>query len=232
MARVLITRAQSQADATAALVKARGFDPLVFPLTQTEVLKDGVRAVEAHARGVMVATSARAIEVLEGAGLGLWIGEQHWAVVGTRAAAHLTKLHAKLIMPPAHDVAGLIEGLKGQHTRLTYLAGADRKQALEAAFPAMQVIPVYQANALGGFSADAVQRLSAEPPAFVLVYSHRGAHLLRQAIDDAGLQTDMKQMQWLCLSQDVAAEAPSKAAVRIADVPTQDALLRLLAHSH
>lgn len=232
MARVLITRAQPRADATAALVKARGFDPFVFPLTQTEVLKDGVRAVEARAQGVMVATSARAIEVLEGAGLGRWVGEQRWAVVGTRAAAHLTKLGATLAMPASRDVAGLIEGLKGQHAPLTYLAGANRKHALEACFPAMRVIPVYRAKALGGFSADAVQRLSAEPPAFALVYSHRGAHLLRQAIDDAGLQTDMKQMQWLCLSQDVAAEAPSQAAVRIADVPTQDALLRLLAHSH
>ncbi|MEO0383619.1 MAG: uroporphyrinogen-III synthase [Pseudomonadota bacterium] len=228
MARVLITRAQPQADATADLVIARGFDLLVFPLTQTEALSDGVRAVEALSQGVMVATSSRAIDVLVAAGLGAWVGKQRWAVVGTRAADQLTKLRATLIMPPARDVARLIEGLKSLHTPLTYLSGVDRKHALEAAFPVMQVIPVYQAKALGGFSADAVRDLSAEPPDFALVYSSRGAHLLGQAIDHAGLQTDMKPTQWLCLSQDVAAGAPSQAAVRIADVPTQDALLQLL----
>lgn len=232
MARVLITRAQPQADATAELVVARAFDPLVFPLTQTKALSDGVRAVEALAQGVMVATSARAVDVLVAQGLGAWVSKQRWAVVGTRAADQLTKLQATLIMPPAHDVAELIEGLKGQQTPLTYLAGADHKQALETAFPAMQVVPVYQAKALGGFSADVARQLSAKPSAFALVYSSRGAQLLGQAIDDAGLQADMKQMQWLCLSQDVAAEAPSRATVRIADAPTQDALLQLLTRGH
>lgn len=232
MARVLITRAQPQADATASLVAARGFDPLVFPLTQTEVLSDGVRTVEALAKGVIVATSARAVEVLEGAGLGSWVNKRRWAVVGARAADQLTKLGATLAVPAARDVAGLIEGLKSQHGPLTYLAGADRKQALETYFPAMRVIPVYRAKALGGFSADAVRHFSAEPPVFALVYSYRGADLLSQAIDDADLQAAMKQMQWLCLSQDVAAAAPSQAAVNIADAPTQDALLQLLAHGH
>jgi uroporphyrinogen-III synthase len=230
MARVLITRAQPLADATAGLVAARGFDPLVFPLTQTEVLSDGVRTVEALAKGVMVATSARAVDVLEGAGLGSWVSKQRWAVVGTRAADQLTKLGAMLAVPAARDVTGLIEDLNSQHGPLTYLAGADRKQALEAAFPTMQVIPVYRAKGLGGFSADAVRDLSAEPPVFALVYSYRGLNLLSQAIDDADLQAAMKQMQWLCLSRDVAAAAPSQAAVHIADAPTQDALLQLLAH--
>ncbi|MEQ8657173.1 MAG: uroporphyrinogen-III synthase [Hyphomicrobiales bacterium] len=237
MTRVLITRAQPQADATAKLVKARGFQPLVFPLTQTEALDDGVREVEAfggNVDGIMVATSARAIEVLEGAGIGPWIGRQRWVVVGSRAAERLTKLGANLILPAARDVAGLIEGLKSRLEPLTYLAGADRKQTLEATFPAMRVIPVYQAKALGGFSAEALRHFSVEPPAFALVYSYRGAHLLSQAIrdaaiEDASLQAKMNAMQWLCLSQDVAVEAPPEAIVRIADAPTQETLLQLLA---
>jgi uroporphyrinogen-III synthase len=235
MARVLITRAQPQADATAERVVALGFDPLVFPLTQTVALDDDVQALGALGGcvdGIIVATSARAVDVLTAAGLGVWAGKQRWAVVGNRAADQLMGLGATLVLPPAHDVAGLIDGLKGSHEPLTYVAGLDRKPTLEVAFPAMRAIPVYEARALGGFSAEARRQLSVEPPSFALVYSGRGAQLLSQAIEDAALQADMKHMRWLCLSEDVAGQAPPYATVHLADTPTQDALLRTLTQTH
>ena len=233
---MLITRAQPQADASAHAVRQLGWEPLVLPLTQTETISAGLQAVRAleHDRNrLMVATSARAIEALEAGGLGGWAAGQSWAVVGSRAGDALKSLGAQLAIEPAEDVESLIDALGGEAGPLTYLAGADRKLALEATFPAMQTIEIYKARALGGFSPQAIAALVAEPAAFTMVYSSRGALLLGQALqarDLTGrlLQETLSDMVWLCLSDDVAKAAPEGARIAVAKTPHQEALLALL----
>jgi uroporphyrinogen-III synthase len=235
MARVLITRAEPEASATADLVAAIGHDPLVLPLTQTEVLPEGLEDVQdlgESRAGLFVLTSARAIQVLADAGLSAWAAKQRWAVVGERAATLLADLGADLIAPPAVNVAALIDLLSDRSEPMIYLAAFDRKPAPEARFARMQVIPVYRAKALGGFDPAAISSLRTTPPDDALVYSARGAALLTEAISKAGLSEPLRATRWLCLSPDVAAHCPETVKgtdrVEVAEQPTQTALLALL----
>ncbi len=235
MARVLITRAEPEASATAALVAQMGHDPVTLPLTQTETLSDGLQHVRGLAetdRGLLVATSARAIQVLAEAGLASWAVKYRWAVVGERAASLLRDLGADLIARPTANVSELIDLLSGRDEAMIYLAAADRKPALEDRFPAMQVIAIYRARALGGFDTAAINLLRADPPDHAFVYSARGANLLSEAITTAGLSDDLRGMRWLCLSPDVADHSPETVRgdrmIMVAEKPTQNALLAML----
>lgn len=231
MTRVLITRSQPQADATAAAVANLGYAPYSMPLTQTEALSDGldaVRALEMDPDSLVVATSARAIDVLQAAGLEPWIAKQRWAVVGERSGDRVRALGGDLSIPIAMDVAGLVDALDGLSEPRLYLAAADRKPSLEQRFPSMRVIPIYRAVALDGFSADQAAQLASEPPDFVLIFSARGAALLDQAIYQAALRDHLKAMVWLCVSQDVADQVPKGWHVKVAAAPTHEAVLALL----
>lgn len=231
MVRVLITRAEPEASATAALVRQHKFEAVVLPLTQTEALPDGVEAVRGlgeFPNGLTIATSVRAIDVLDRQGFGSWIARQRWAVVGERAARRLQYLGASLAFPPADHVAALVANLSGNADPMAYLCAVDRKEVLEKRFPAMRAIPVYQAKALGGFSPDDGVALNANPPTHALVYSARGAHLLADAVASAGLEEVFDQTLWLCLSHDVAVNLPDGTLSRVAKTPTQEALLALL----
>lgn len=237
MARVLITRAQPQAGETAQRVGALGFTPVVLPLMQTLPMENGLadlRSGALPAGALMIATSGRAIEVLEAAGLGPWMSGQRFAVVGSHAAARLQALGAVLALPPVRDVQALIEAVEALNmgapmgAPMVYLAAADRKPTLERHFPAMRTLPVYRAKALAGFSAAHRADLSMQPPGFALVYSRRSALLLARAIAGAGIGDALEEMRWLCLSDDVAAAAPAGTRVQTAAAPTQEALLALL----
>lgn len=235
MARVLITRAEPEASATSALVASMGHDPIVLPLTQTEMLQEGlkrIRGLGASGADLYIVTSARAVQVLEQDGLAPWAARQRWAVVGERAASLLGDLGADLVAPPTANVTELIDLLSDRNEAMVYLAAFDRKPALEDRFSRMRVIPIYRAKALGGFDPAAINTLLTEPPCDALVYSARGADLLADAISKARLLEDLRAMRWLCLSPDVAAHCPEAVRradrIKIADNPTQTALLSLL----
>ena len=181
-----------------------------------------------HDNRLFIATSVRAIDVLDEAGFGPWMAGQHWAVVGERAAARLHALGASLVAEPASDVSSLIASLSDRSDPLTYLCAADRKETLEYHFPSMQVIPVYKAKALGGFSPDAIAVLKADPPTHALLYSARGARLLAEAVATADLERTLSRTCWLCLSEDVATCAPNGVPIGVAHAPTQEALFALL----
>ena len=181
-----------------------------------------------HDNRLLIATSVRAIDVLDDAGFGPWMAGQRWAVVGERAAARLRALGASLVVEPASDVSSLIASLPDRSEPLTYLCAADRKETLEQYFPSMQAIPVYEAKALGGFSPDTIAVLKVDPPSHALLYSARGARLLAEAVAAAGLKQAFSRIHWLCLSEDVAACVPNGVPVHVADAPTQEALFALL----
>ncbi|MBO6675819.1 MAG: uroporphyrinogen-III synthase [Rhizobiales bacterium] len=235
MARVLITRAEPEASATAALMASMGHDPVVLPLTQTEALQEGlsdIQGLSGSDADLFIVTSVRAIQVLAAAGLSAWAVKQRWAVVGERAASLLGDFGADLIAPPTANVAKLIDLLSDRGEPMIYLAAFDRKPVLEERFPRMRVIPIYRAKALGGFDPAAINILRTDPPSHALVYSARGAGLLAEAISKALLSEDLRAMRWLCLSPHVAAHCPEAARgadrVKVADEPTQAALLSLL----
>lgn len=237
--RVLITRAQPQADATALLVESMGYQPVVAPLTQVIALERGleqVRQLPADATRVVVATSARAVQILLDAGLLAFVIAERWAVVGQRAADLLTSVGAKLAGEPAQDVRGLISALPADQS-LIYLCAQDRKPVLEDSVRFVAVIPVYEARAVGGFDEKTVLDLRTNGVDGAMIFSPRGAELLVDALSKAGLSHLLTATQWFCLSADIsqAFSASSQHSVNgpmphlmVSRVPRQDALLNLL----
>lgn len=237
--RVLITRAQLQADATALLVESMGYQPVVAPLTQIIALESGleqVRHLRAEPARLVVATSARAVQTLLEAGLLAFVMAERWAVVGQRAADLLSSVGATLAMEPVQDVRGLISVLPTDQP-LTYLCAQDRKPALEDSIRFSAVIAVYEARAVGGFDKKTVLDLRTTGVDGALIYSPRGAELLVDAISKARLSPLLTNTLWFCLSPDVsqAFSASSQHSVNgpvphlmVSRAPRQDALLDLL----
>lgn len=234
MSRVLITRAQPEADATAALVKELGYQPIVAPLTQTVTLEDGldrVKQLGPEPGGVMVATSVRAVQALLDAQMRDFVAGQRWAVVGQRAGDLLTSVGAQLVIDPAPDVSGLIDTLPTDGPR-TYLCAQDRKPDLETTVSFDAVVPVYAAQALDGFSRETKSDLHAHGVDCGLIYSVRGANLLFEALWYADLRYLLPITRWFCLSSDVsqAFRGRSQHSINCAvpKLPNQDALLDML----
>ncbi len=234
-ASVLITRAQPQAGETSARVTALGLAPLVMPLTHTVAVEAGLTRLHNAPPSpdtLLLATSARAIDVLVEAGFENWIKDHSWAVVGTRTWDRLRSLGADLAVPAAPDVRHLITGLDARDEPMLYLAAADRKRDLEKALPHLKTVEVYTAHALDGFSDEQIAQLKANPPGAALVYSRRSASLLAKALENASLFADLAHTRWLCVSADVATSVSrffgSQARFEVAREPTEDALLSLL----
>lgn len=232
--RVLITRAQPEADVTASMVEELGFQPVVAPLTQTVTLEDGLERVRQLSPGpdsVMVATSVRAIQVLLDAGMDGFVTAQRWAVVGQRAADLLKTVGAQLISDPVYDVRSLIDVLPSDQS-LTYLCAQERKPELEDAISFDAVIAVYAAQYLNGFSREIAADLHAHGVDFGLIYSARSADSLFEALWYADLRYLFPITRWYCLSSEVsqAFRGRSQHSINCAvpKVPTQEALLAML----
>jgi len=115
--------------------------------------------------------------------------------------------------------------------RLLYLAGRDRKPAVETMIAAagrdLIVLETYAAVAAGSFTPDSHAALADGGIDAVLHYSRRAATLFLALAAAAGI--DPATTAHLCLSQDVAAPLRSAARViRVAKSPDEAALLALL----
>lgn len=237
--RVLITRAQPQADATASRVETLGYRAVVAPLTEVVSLNSGVeqlRALPKDPECIMVATSGRAVQTLLDAGLKALLVETQWAVVGQSAADLLARSGARLFAEPVLDVRALIAVLPTGKA-MTYVCAHDRNPLLENSVHFSSVVPVYRAKALGGFDARGAADLRANGLDAGLIYSPRGAKLLVEAFVEAGLSDLLPGSQWFCLSHDVSLAFSTRLQhsvngpvphLRVPDRPRQDALLSLM----
>ena len=130
-------------------------------------------------------------------------------VVGGRAADAAAEAGLPLAQPPAPDVAVLSATLRERlapQARVLYLAGRDRKPALEAALreagARTTILEVYVAEARDAWSESEALALAACEA--VLHYSRRGAALAVALAARAGLAERFGAMAHVCLSDDVA----------------------------
>jgi uroporphyrinogen-III synthase len=158
-------------------------------------------------------------------------------VVGARTARAAESRGWRLAAPPAPDAARLIEALRrltAPGASVLYLAGRDRKGALEAALGAtraLEIVEAYAAEAREGWSGAEVRALAACEAA--LHYSARSAALAARLAEEAGLSGRFAAMAHVCLSEDVAEplRAIGAARVFVAGAPDEAALLATLSHA-
>lgn len=232
--RILVTRPQPEADATARRLSAMGFRPVVLPLTRIEPVAPDVLP-DADADAVAV-TSVNALRHAPPALLASLRGKPLFAVGDTTAAAAraagFTDVHAAA--GTARDLATLIGNRLRQDARILHIAGVERTagfaEALEERGFGVRVTEVYRADAIA-YADDFLEQL-AEAGTFsgALLFSRRAALLLVALAAHAPTHEALAGATFYCISQGVAAAlAPlSPGKISVAEEPDEDGILRLL----
>ncbi len=230
--RILVTRPDPDAERTAAALAARGHAAVPAPVTairrQAAVLPSGpVQALAAtshHAFGDLGADFERFLPVY---------------AVGRRTAEAARAAGFRDVRTGTGDASGLGDLLRltlPRPARLIYLAGRDRKPALEEAMSAAgyeaSVVETYAAEALAEWPPAVVEALRSSDTEIeaALHYSRRSAELALSLADRAGLTDAFLRLRHVCLSEDCAEplRARGAPAVAVAARPDEDALLALL----
>jgi uroporphyrinogen-III synthase len=229
--RILLTRARTDAERTAARLAALGHSANISPVfeivaTEAAVPSDGFDAIvatSAHAftgdlrsvgRSRLYAVGERTREAAERAG---WSGPIH---VGGTAQAVVALLHADL----------------RQGQRFLYLAGRDRKPEIETAAKEtgleIQIVETYAAREIRDVGTEAGRALRTGEVDAVLHYSRRSADLFIAMVERAELWPQAARLRHYALSNDVAAPLIAAGAqTLVAAKPHEDDLLALLARA-
>ncbi|WP_165820221.1 uroporphyrinogen-III synthase [Microvirga sp. KLBC 81] len=227
--RVLVTRAKEDAERTEQKLAALGHEALIAPVLRITPTDDPAPAGSCDA---VVVTSAHAVEALSShADKSVPI-----FAVGERTAEVLRAEGFASVMAAEGDAASLSrlirETLQPPLT-LLHVTGRHHKEepasSLRAARFKVLTWEAYEAQAVESLPDEAVEAFRTGEIGAALHYSRRSADLLVRLAERAGLHTAIRECPHLCLSADVAAPLRAAgAAIRVADQPDEDALLKLV----
>jgi uroporphyrinogen-III synthase len=244
---ILVTRPQPDNEATAANLRARGFDVLLAPTLRFEPVASPDDPAADYA-GVII-TSANALRAVEPQlaergllGLPLFaVGER--TASAARRAGFGTVISADgdaadlcdLVVAKAGKFAEVKKSKKSGKARpLLYLAGAElsRDLAGELARHGIEVITriTYRMVASPGLPREACDAIAANQVEAVLHYSARSARAFLDAIRAAGVEISALAVRQCCISAAVAAILREAGATRVtvASSPDENALLGML----
>jgi uroporphyrinogen-III synthase len=225
-ARVALFRAREDARASGARLRRRSLSVACLPVIEIKAL--AVRPRQARYDAV-VATSDKAF-----LGEAPCVRSSPLYVVGARAGRAAEAHGWRLASPPAPAAADLIDTLMRRlrpGASVLYLAGRDRKGAVEAALGeefALEVVETYAAEARSSWRPAEARALATCVAA--LHYSRRSAALAAALAKAAGEEARFLALRHVCLSSDVAEplEALGAAQATIAETPDEPALFRAL----
>lgn len=235
MRRVLVTRPQPGADATARKLAALGFEPVVMPLTETRPAEFPEPPDPADFDAVVV-TSGAALRHAP-AGLRAGLAQLPLFAVGGRTAASAREMGFADVRSADGETAAL-RALVGRSlpagSRIAYLCGRVRTGSLaerlrKASFSAVP-IETYDTLPVERSPDAAAATLAGRPMDAALIYSAIAAILLARllALPDAGRLLGAARL--LCISTRAANALPpsGQARAEIASTPDEAALLALL----
>jgi uroporphyrinogen-III synthase len=224
--RIALFRARDDAAQTAARLNRLGFTVASLPAFDVVPLPV---APKRPRYGAMLATSAHAF-------LADFPIDRSTPlfVAGARTGDAAERRGFRLAAPPARDSKALAEGIVSvlpAGADLLYVAGRNRKPALETALGgayALEVVEAYVAEARTSWGVEEVCALQGSAAA--LHFSRRSAALAAALSEAGGVGEAFRAMIHICLSDDVA--APLKAAgvgiVQVAEKPDEAALVAAL----
>ena len=227
---VLVTRPREQAAATARLLRAAGHEALIDPLLEIARLPlPELAPGEAAAAAVTSANAARAAAALA--------SELPIFAVGAATAQALRavgRVAAGVADGDGRSLAALIgRSVPGGGTIL-HLCGRDVREGLAAALAAAgytwRPVVVYEAVAASRLAPTTESAIREHRLGAALFYSPRSAAVFAALARTAGLDREFAPVVAGCLSEAVASSLAGLGfgAVRVADRPAQDALLRRL----
>lgn len=222
--RVLVTRPEPGASATAARLARAGFVPLTLPLSRVA----GVDAGPSEGRfAAVAATSANAVRFAGGGLLG-GLRDKPFFAVGTRTAE--AALHAGFVevREGEGDAAALARLVPAAGGRVAYLCGRVRRPDFETALRArgVEAVPFETYDTLAHApSREAIMLLGPAPVDAVLLFSAMGAEAYARLAERREAAGILKHAQAFALSPRIAAALPPAVPCRVASRPEEDALL-------
>lgn len=235
--RLLVTRPQPAAEATARRLEAMGHQPRLLPLAQAEHLPDTARIALGNPHTAIALTSAEAVRALArlGTDLGPYKAGPCFCVgeATARAARTLGFTSIHTAEGTGKSLAELIAAtLDASELPLLYLAGSPRSAGFETTLRQLQIeavtVECYRMHPIAHPPGVLAQLSAAGQTDAVLLYSHDTARRFAALLVDAGLQPAAFSPRYLCLSAVVAQALPEGAPVEIAARPDEESLFSLL----
>jgi len=233
--RILVTRPQPGATDTASVLRARGHEPIIAPLSEIELLSE-VDATRGPWTAILL-TSANGLR-----GITSTFGwDEKWHNVPIFAVGDVTAKAARAmgfvdITSAAGNVNNLIDLIAARlkpPARLLYLAGEDRAGELAGALRGksfeVDLVVVYRFSTPRILPDRAAAALNGELDA-VLHFSRAAAKAFLQASRNSNLlELALTKPAHFCISDQVAAplRQAGAARIRVAARPNRDALLEL-----
>ncbi len=232
--RILVTRPQPAAAATAARLEALGHEAILLPLMQAIHHPNAALDALAQPHTALAVTSAEAIRALGGIDLTPHLSTSIYCV-GTATADMARTSGFRSVVTGAGtgtSLADLIirDGAKGTEGGLFYLAGHPRspyfEAALEQAGIPCRVVEVYRMQPIEHAPDDLRARLALKPDAILFYSQETVRHFFRLATSAMLADLDMRI---LCMSRQVADAVPDGVGrIAVAATPGEDSLLALL----
>lgn len=237
---ILVTRPQPDNDATAAALRARGFDVLQAPMLRFEPVAFVVDA-DAH-YGAVIVTSANALRAITGQPSATHLHRLPLFVVGERTAAAARAAGFEHVVSANGDANALRDLIAAQDKThalqatqaLLYLAGADlaRDLAGELGQRGFNVVThtTYRMAPVPDLPSEIRAALANHDIKAVLHYSRRSARAFFAGARAGGVEISALAIPQYCLSESVAAVALDAGAtqVPVAASPDENAIFALL----
>lgn len=223
---VLITRPEPDASETARRVSALGLTPIVAPILEMQRVPADLPETDA-----VLLTSRNAVPALPG-----WARDRPVLTVGKASAtaaqaAGCIEVHSA--DGNAHDLARLVEQTVPRSATLLLLSGRGQGHELMAMLAGWHVEQrtVYEAVPIESLPAAAALGLHAGSLRAALFFSGQTSAWFSRLLQAAGLAAALRPIEACAISEPAA--VPLRPLpwrrIRVADRPTQDALLQLLA---
>ena len=224
--RIALFREREDANASASRLRRIGFSVICLPVIEIRTRR--VRPRQSHYDAV-VATSDKAFHA-DGAS----DTSSPLYVVGARTGHAAEARGWRLASPPARDADELVRTLASAlkpGASVLYLAGRDRKEAIEATLTGafgVEIVEAYAAEARAAWTPAEARSLASCVAA--LHYSRRSAQLAARLAETAGVEACFLKLKHVCMSRDVAEplEAIGAGRISIAETPDEAGLFRRL----
>jgi uroporphyrinogen-III synthase len=229
---VLVTRPHPDNEATAAALRAKGFDVLLAPMLRFEpvAFQD-----ESEARyGAVIVTSANALRAIESGPAIAGLLALPLFAVGERTAEAARKAGFRDVTVAAGDAAALrdliVAGVRGKTrnkaTTLLYLAGADLAGDLagELGGRGFNVVTqtTYRMIPLRNLPREVCDAFASNRIEAVLHYSRRSARAFLDAVRAGGVEISALSLPQCCISEAVASILRDVGATRVLAARTPD----------
>jgi uroporphyrinogen-III synthase len=237
---VLVTRPHPDGEATAAGLRARGFEVLLAPMLRFEPV--AFRDDEDARYGAVIVTSANALRGIESHLKGSSLLKLPLFAVGEHTASAARGAGFETVISADGDAAALRELVKAsvktkalkKTSTLLYLAGADLARDLagelgERGFSVV-TLTTYRMAPVSGLPRETCDAFAANRVEAVLHYSRRSARAFLEAMRAAGVEISALSIPQCCISDGVASVVRDAGAmqVMVAASPDENGLLEAL----